>query len=173
MAEQVYKVGGLYTQAIEKIVYWLEKALPYAETPEQQESLEMLIDYYKTGNLVAWDVYNVAWVKDLNSLVDNVNGFIEIYGDPLARKATWEAVVNFKNLEATKRTKIISDNAQLFEICRPSTPGLKERGEGSFGQSDHRSTVGRRLRSDYPHRDKPSQCQLDPQRSWFEIGDDG
>jgi dipeptidyl-peptidase III len=127
VAEQVYKVGGLYTQAIEKIVYWLEKALPYAETPEQQESLEMLIDYYKTGNLVTWDVYNVAWVKDLNSLVDNVNGFIEIYGDPLARKATWEAVVNFKNIEATKRTKIISDNAQLFENLSPIDPRFKKK----------------------------------------------
>lgn len=127
VTEQVYKLGGLYSPAIEKIIYWLEKALPHTETPEQKASLEKLIAYYKTGDLVTWDEYNVAWVKDLNSLVDNVNGFIESYGDPLARKATWESVVNFKNLEATKRTIIISDNAQLFENSSPVSPEFKKK----------------------------------------------
>jgi len=125
--EKAWKVGGLYSPAIEKIVYWLEKALTVAETPEQKASLEKLIIYYQTGNLTAWDEYNILWLKDLRSLVDVVNGFIEVYGDPLAIKATWESVVNFKNLEATKRTEIISENASYFEENSPIDPQYKKK----------------------------------------------
>ena len=125
--ELPYKVKGLYSPAIEMIIHWLEKALTVTETPGQKASVEKLIEYYKSGSLVAWDEYNVLWVKDLDPLVDFVNGFIESYGDPLAKKATWEAVVNFKNLEATKRTKIISDNAQYFETNSPTDPQYKKK----------------------------------------------
>ncbi len=125
--ELTWKVGGLYSPSIEKIVYWLEKALPFAETPEQKASVGKLIEYYKTGSLVAWDEYNVLWVKDIGALVDFVNGFIESYGDPMAMKAGWEAVVNFKDLEATKRTKIISDNALYFESNSPTDPQYKKK----------------------------------------------
>ncbi|MCX6285906.1 MAG: dihydrofolate reductase [Bacteroidetes bacterium] len=125
--ELPWMVGGLYSPAIEKIVYWLNLALPLTETPGQKASVEKLIEYYKTGSLVAWDEYNVLWVKDLDALVDFVNGFIESYGDPMAMKATWESVVNFKNLEATKRTMIISGNALYFETNSPTDPQYKKK----------------------------------------------
>jgi len=127
VSEKTYRIGGLYSPAIEKIVYWLEKALPYAETPEQKASLEKLISYYQSGDLKTWDEYNILWVKDLHSLVDVVNGFIEVYGDPMALKANWESVVNFKNEEATKRTEIISRNALYFETNSPTDPEFKKK----------------------------------------------
>ncbi|MDD4603047.1 MAG: dihydrofolate reductase [Bacteroidales bacterium] len=127
VTEQVYKVGGLYSPAIEKIVYWLEQALTVAESPQQKETIEKLITYYLTGDLVAWDEYCIAWVKDLKSPIDFVNGFIEVYSDPVAMKATWESVVNFKDVEATKRTQVLSDNAQFFEDNSPIAPEYKKK----------------------------------------------
>ena len=117
--EKVWKSGGLYGQAIDKIIYWLDKALGVAEDAQQKTVIEKLIQFYKDGNLKTFDEYSIAWVKDLNSRVDFVNGFIESYGDPLGMKASWESIVNFKNLEATKRTEIISSNAQWFEDHSP------------------------------------------------------
>ena len=125
--ELTWKVGGLYSPAIEKIVYWLNLAIDVTETPQQKASVEKLVEFYRTGSLVAWDEYNVLWVKDVDALVDFVNGFIESYGDPLAVKATWESVVNFKDLEATKRTKIISSNALYFETNSPTDPQYKKK----------------------------------------------
>lgn len=125
--EQVYKIGGLYSPAIEKIVYWLNEAAPYAETPEQKAVIGKLIEYYNSGSLITWDDYNILWVKDLQSLVDFVNGFIEVYGDPLAMKGSYESIVNFKNIEATKRTEIISSNAQYFEDHSPTDPQFKKK----------------------------------------------
>jgi dipeptidyl-peptidase III len=125
--EKTYKVGGLYSKAIEKIVVWLEKALTVTETPEQHDAVKKLISYYKSGSLVTWDEYNIAWVKDLNSLVDFVNGFIEVYGDPMAMKGGWESIVNFKDMEATKRTEILSSNAQFFEDNSPVAPEFKKK----------------------------------------------
>jgi dipeptidyl-peptidase-3 len=127
VAEKTWMIGGLYSPAIEKIVYWLEQALPFAENREQQNLIEKLIVYFKTGDLKTWDEYNVLWVQEANSLVDFVNGFIEVYNDPLARKATFESVVNFKNIEATKRTEIISSNAQYFEDNSPTDPKFKKK----------------------------------------------
>jgi dipeptidyl-peptidase-3 len=117
--EEVWKVGGLYTQAIEKIVAALQKAVAFAENEAQKEVIETLIAYYRTGDLKTFDAYAILWVKDTTSEVDFVNGFTETYGDPLGRKASWESTVNFINKEATKRTKIISDNAQWFEDHSP------------------------------------------------------
>ena len=125
--EQVYKLDGMYGKAIKEIVFWLEKAVEVAETPEQKVTIEKLISYYETGDLKTWDEYNIAWVNDLNSLVDFVNGFIEVYHDPLGLKASWESIVNFKNLEATKRTKTISDNAQWFEDHSPVADIFKKK----------------------------------------------
>ena len=96
IVEETYKVGGLYTEAIEKIVYWLEKAAGVAENEQQKEVIEKLIDYYQTGDLKQFDEYAILWVKDLDSQVDFVNGFTETYGDPLGMKASWESIVNFK-----------------------------------------------------------------------------
>jgi dipeptidyl-peptidase-3 len=126
LVEKVYKIDGMYGPAIEKIVFWLEKALPYAESDLQKQSIEKLISYYKTGDLKAFDEYSVLWVEDVDSRVDFVNGFIETYGDPMGMKATWESVVNFKDIEGTKRTQIISDNAQWFEDHSPVDPAYKK-----------------------------------------------
>ncbi len=117
--EKVWRVGGLYSQAIEKIIYWLDKAEKVAETTEQRAVIAKLIEFYKTGNLKTFDEYAILWVKDLNSRVDFVNGFTETYGDPLGIKASWESLVNFKDLEATRRTELISENAQWFEDHSP------------------------------------------------------
>lgn len=125
--EEVYKFGGLYGPAIEKIIYWLEKAKTVAGSTEQEKAFAALIDYYKTGDLTTWDEYNVMWLNDGNAFVDYVNGFIEVYGDPLGMKATWESVVNFRNEEATKRTEIISENAQWFEDNSPVDPRFKKK----------------------------------------------
>ncbi|NDV78900.1 dihydrofolate reductase [Dysgonomonas sp. 511] len=119
LVEKVWKAGGLYGQAIEKIIYWLEKAEKVAENDNQKKVITKLIAYYKSGDLKQFDDYAIAWVEDLNSQIDFVNGFTEVYGDALGIKASWEAIVNFKNEEATKRTEIISSNAQWFENHSP------------------------------------------------------
>lgn len=123
--EEVYRVGGKYGPAIEKIVYWLEKAAAVAENDLQRQVIEKLIEYYRTGDLKKWDEYSILWVKDTESAVDFINGFIEVYNDPLGMKATWEALVNFKNPEATKRVDVISANAQWFEDRSPIDPRFK------------------------------------------------
>ena len=117
--EKVWKVGGLYGQVLEKIVYWLKKAEGVAETPEQKAVIAKLMEFYETGDLKTFDEYAILWVKDLNSRIDFVNGFTESYGDPLGMKASWESLVNFKDLEATQRTELISGNAQWFEDHSP------------------------------------------------------
>lgn len=126
LVEKTYKVGGLYTDAIEKIVFWLEKAATVAENDQQKDVINTLIQFYQTGDLKTYDEYSIKWVKDLNSLVDFVNGFTESYGDPLGMKGSWESIVNFKNLGATERTKIISGNAQWFEDHSPVDSQFKK-----------------------------------------------
>ena len=127
ISEETYKVGGLYTQAIEEILHWLEKAEKVAENDKQREYIKLLIQYYKTGSLKTWDDYNVAWASDIESQCDFVNGFIENYTDPLGMKSSWEAVVNFKDIEATKRTEVISSNAQWFEDRSPVAKEYKKK----------------------------------------------
>ena len=124
--EKIWKVGGLYGQAIDKIVYWLKKAEGVAENLEQKAVIAELIKFYETGDLKTFDEYAILWVKDLNSLVDFVNGFTESYGDPLGMKASWESLVNFKDMEATHRTEIISGNAQWFEDHSPVDKQFKK-----------------------------------------------
>lgn len=124
--EKVWKVGGLYTEALEKIVYWLEKAETVAENEAQKAVISTLIAYYKTGDLKTFDEYSILWVKDLDSRIDFVNGFTESYGDPLGMKASWESLVNFKDLEATRRTELISNNAQWFEDHSPVDATFKK-----------------------------------------------
>ncbi len=119
IVEEVYKSGGLYGAAIDKIIFWLGKAKAVAETDMQQKEIGLLIDYYRSGDLKKWDDYNVVWAKDTEPVVDYNNGFIETYGDPLGMKATWEAIVDYKDMEATKRTDIITANAQWFEDNSP------------------------------------------------------
>ena len=124
--EKVWKSGGLYGQAIDKIIYWLEKALTVAENDKQKAVIEKMIQFYKDGDLKTFDEYAILWVKDLDSRVDFVNGFTESYGDPLGMKASWESIVNFKDLVATKRTETISDNAQWFEDHSPVDKKFKK-----------------------------------------------
>lgn len=126
LVEKVWKVGGLYSPAIERIVGWLEKAKGVAENNAQKTVIEKLISFYTTGDLKTFDKYAISWVQDSLSRVDFVNGFTESYGDPLGMKASWESVVNFKNNEATKRTEIISTNAQWFEDHSPVDPRFRK-----------------------------------------------
>ena len=119
VVEKVWHTDGLYGEALTKVVFWLEKALTVAENAEQKAVIEKLIKYYRSGSLEDFDDYCIAWVKDLDSQIDFVNGFTESYGDPLGMKASWESIVNFKDIEATKRTETISDNAQWFEDNSP------------------------------------------------------
>ena len=125
--EEVYKADGLYGKAIEQIIYWLKKANEVAENDSQRNYTNLLIDYYTTGNLKTWDEYNIAWVEDSISNIDFVNGFIEDYNDPMGMKATWEAIVDYKDMEATKRSEIISANAQWFEDNSPVDPRFKKK----------------------------------------------
>ena len=124
--ERVYKVGGLYGEALEHVVYWLNEALQYAENDQQREVLRKLIAFNETGDLRLFNEYCIAWVKDLDSRVDFVNGFTETYSDPLGITGTWESMVNFKDLQATKRTQLISDNAQWFEDNSPTDKAYKK-----------------------------------------------
>lgn len=126
LVEKVWKVGGLYSPAIERVVSWLEKAQAVAENDKQKDVITKLIAYYKSGDLKTFDQYAIAWVEDLNSQVDFVNGFTEVYGDALGIKASWESIVNFKNVEATKRAEIISNDAQWFEDHSPVDSRFKK-----------------------------------------------
>lgn len=126
LIEKTWKVGGMYSPAIEKIIFWLEKAKTVAENDKQKAIIASLISFYQTGSLKTFDEYSILWVEDTESTVDFVNGFIETYGDPLGLKASWEALVNFKNTEATKRTQIISSNAQWFEDHSPVDKRFKK-----------------------------------------------
>jgi dipeptidyl-peptidase-3 len=125
--EEVCKIGGRYSEAIENIVRWLENASQVAENDNQKAVIEKLVEYYKTGDLKIFDEYNIAWLKDTDSLIDFTNGFIEVYGDPLGIKASWEAVVNFKDMEANHRAEAISSNAQWFEDNSPVDPQFKKK----------------------------------------------
>ncbi len=124
--EKVWKSGGLYGQAIDKIIYWLDKAKGVAENDKQKAVIEKMIQFYKDGDLKTFDEYAILWVKDLDSRVDFVNGFTESYGDPLGMKSSWESIVNFKDLISTKRTELISDNAQWFEDHSPVDKRFKK-----------------------------------------------
>ncbi|MDD4606440.1 MAG: dihydrofolate reductase, partial [Dysgonamonadaceae bacterium] len=126
ITEQVYKIGGMYSPAIERIVNWLKKAANVAENDSQKQVILSLINFYQTGDLKKFDEYSVLWVQDLDSQVDFINGFIETYTDPLGMKGTWESIVNFKNIDATKRTEIISNNAQWFEDNSPVDKRFKK-----------------------------------------------
>ena len=125
--EQQYKIGGLYGAAIEKIVYYLNKAKEYAETDKQKTYITALVDYYTTGDLRKFDEYSILWAEDTDCTVDFVNGFIESYDDPLGMTGAWESIVNFKNQEASHRTQLISDNAQWFEDHSPVDPRFKKK----------------------------------------------
>ena len=126
VVERVYKVGGMYSAALEKVVEHLEKALPFAENEQQRLVIEKMIEFNKTGDLKAFNEYCIAWVKDLDSRVDYVNGFTETYADPLGITGTWESLVNFKDMRATHRCQTISDNAQWFEDNSPTDKKYKK-----------------------------------------------
>jgi dipeptidyl-peptidase-3 len=127
LVEKPWKVGGMYSAAIEKIVGWLEKATTVTENDQQKKTLLLLIQYYKTGDLKTFDDYNIEWVKDTASVIDVVNGFIEVYLDPIAKKASFESVVSMKDVDATKRIQAISSQAQWFEDNSPLMPQHKKK----------------------------------------------
>jgi dipeptidyl-peptidase-3 len=127
LTEKKWMVGGMYSAAISKMVYWLEKASTVAENAEQKDALDKLVTFYKTGSLKDFDEYNIAWVKDVNSTVDVVNGFIEVYNDPLGFKGSYESCVSIKDMEASKRINTIGSNAQWFEDNSPLMPEHKKK----------------------------------------------
>lgn len=127
VVEHVWKVGGMYGPAIEKIVYWLEKASGVAENAQQKKALDLLVRYYRTGDLKTFDDYSIAWAEDTASRIDVVNGFIEVYMDPLGIKGSFESVVSLKDLEATKRISAIAKEAQWFEDNSPLMPEHKKK----------------------------------------------
>lgn len=126
ITEKVWKIGGLYTKALEKIIFWLEKAEKVAENVQQQAIIRKLIEFYQTGDLKAFDDYSILWVNDTASDIDFINGFIETYGDPLGMKASWEALVNYKDSESSQRTSTISQYAQWFEDQSPTDKRFKK-----------------------------------------------
>ncbi|MFC2087472.1 dihydrofolate reductase, partial [Bacteroidota bacterium] len=126
VVEIPWKVNGMYSEAIKKIVFWLNKAKMVAENPQQAVVIENLAKYYESGDLEDFNQYNIEWVKDINSHIDFINGFIEVYGDPLGMKGSWEAFVNFKDIEATKRAEILSKNALWFENNSPVDSRFKK-----------------------------------------------
>ena len=126
IVEESYRIGGLYSNAIEHIVANLDSASAYAENPAQKQIIQSLIDYYRTGDLATFDKYSIEWAEDTASQVDFINGFIESYGDPLGMKGAWESIVNFKNIPASERTEILSSNAQWFEDNSPVDSTFKK-----------------------------------------------
>lgn len=127
LKEVVWKADGRYGHAIQQIIFWLEKAIPFAENELQQKHIKKLIEFYQTGNLEAFDEYSIHWVEELAGQVDFVNGFIEVYGDPLGIKGSWESIVNYKDLEGTKRATVLSQNAQWFETHSPVSENFKKK----------------------------------------------
>jgi len=126
VVELTWKEDGLYGETIREIVSWLLKAQKYAENEGQKHVIDLLVKFYRTGNLEDFDRYSIAWVEQHEGLVDFINGFIEVYGDPLGMKGTWEGIVEYKDLEATKRTQTISQNAQWFEDHSPVDPRFRK-----------------------------------------------
>lgn len=125
--EEVWRVGGKYDKAIRKIVFWLEKALNFVENERQENVIELLVKYYKSGDLYVFNEYCIQWVSDGESLIDFINGFIEVYDDPLGMKGTWEGLVEYRDVEGTRRTQVISANAQWFEDHSPVDPRFKKK----------------------------------------------
>ena len=126
LTEEVYSADALYANAIRHIIHWLEKAREFAENDKQRDVISTLVEYYRTGDLRTFDEYSIKWVECLEGRVDFINGFIEVYGDPLGLKASWEGIVEYTDLEATKRTRTISDNAQWFEDHSPVAPRFRK-----------------------------------------------
>ena len=125
--EQVWKQGGMYGEAIDRIVYWLTKAMQFAENEKQQDVIGLLISYYRTGDLKTFDSYSIEWLKEHAGDIDFINGFLEVYGDPLGFKASWEGIVTYKDKEANERTHKICSNAQWFEDHSPVDPRFKKK----------------------------------------------
>ena len=127
ITEDVWRIGGKYGKTIEKIVENLQKASQYAENEQQKKIISLLINYYKTGDAETFDQYSIEWIKETEGRIDFINGFIEVYGDPLGIKASWEGIVEYKDIEACRRTQTISDNAQWFEDHSPVAPQFKKK----------------------------------------------
>lgn len=125
--EAVWKIGGKYGQELARVVAWLEKAIPYAYNEQQQKVIRLLIDYYKTGDLKLFDRYSIEWLKEDQAPVDFINGFIEVYGDPLAYKASWESVVEIVDQEAGERTRKLAGEALWFEQHAPIAKNLRNK----------------------------------------------
>ncbi len=168
--ERVWKVGGRYTEAIEQVVDWLEKACAVAESDAQRVALEKLVEFYRSGDLRDWDEYNIAWIADKDSLVDAINGFIEVYHDPLGMRASFESVVSFRDAVATKRIEAIAREAQWFEDHSPILERHKKaRRQRHHGPSDHGGDRGGRRIAHDADRHQPAEFRLDSHAARLEI----
>ena len=115
LEERVWKVGGMYGESIEKIVYWLEKAMEVVENEKQATALKLLIEYYKTGDLEIWDQYNIAWVSNTEGDIDYINGFVEVYNDPKGYRGSYESIIEIKDFDMSKKMEVLSENVQWFQ----------------------------------------------------------
>lgn len=126
LKEEIWKVGGMYGPALERVIYWLEKAEGVAENDQQAKALGLLIDYYRTGDLETWDEFNIAWVQDTTSTVDYISGFVEVYNDPLGFRGSYESIVEIKDLDASEKMKVLADHADYFETNSPIATEFKK-----------------------------------------------
>ena len=159
--------GGLYGPALEQVCYWLEQAQQYAENDKQAAALRHLVDYYRTGDLEKWSLYNINWVKDTEGDIDYINGFVEVYNDPLGYTGSYETIVQIKDFEASARMAVMMDNAQWFEDHMPSWTSTRRKSRRHHLQ---RGQCGGRSRGCLEHSDRgqPAQCQLDPHPARFQ-----
>ena len=161
LEENVWREGGLYGAAITQIIKHLEAAVPFAENDDQAAVIRRLIEFYRTGDLRTFDHYSIQWLKDVKSNVDFVNGFIESYGDPLGMKASWESIVNFKDVAATERAHTLALNAQWFEDHSPVDPRFKKKEvKGVSAKVITARHSRRRPLSLHRHRHQPAQLRL-------------
>ena len=170
MFENVYKLDGLYSESIAEIIKWLNEAIRYAENDKQAAALRYLVSYYETGDLEKWSLYNINWVQDTEGDVDYINGFVEVYNDPLGYTGSYETIVEIKDFDASERMSTLMDNAQWFEDHMPFYPEHKARGGWDYLQRRECRGRGGRCFPKHAHWGQSSQQQLDPSSAWVQIG---
>ena len=171
LEERVWKVGGMYTEALEQVVYWLEKAITVAENDRQRRALELLVKYYRSGDLEDFDAYSIAWVEDTDSRIDVINGFIEVYNDPIAYRGSFESVVSFRDEGDQQADRGDRGRGPVVRRQFPHYGCAQARpGAGNPGQGDNRGGGVRRRLSLHPHWNQPAQCQLDSRQPRLQVG---
>ena len=170
ISERVWKIGGMYSPALEQVVHWLERAIGVAENDQQRTALELLVKYYRSGDLADFDAYSIAWVEDTESAIDVINGFIETYNDPLGMRGSFESVVSFRDDNATLRISAIGERAQWFEDNSPILGEHKKSQRYWYQwQGDYRGDGSRRCFTLDTSRNQLAERELDSCESWLQI----